>query len=150
MPHSMYMPISLGHACCPLKFHACSPTLQVFYTKGSPQLWKATFKAGKLLNASNAAAQDLDPGSRTVVNSAEYFGRRLYVTASGTYEPLVRGAVANNLPVTALDVSPAAHVTAACATAPAQPHQTLVTVQFRDSISAEQGQHLEVLCTHCC
>ncbi|KAF6254802.1 hypothetical protein COO60DRAFT_1634660 [Scenedesmus sp. NREL 46B-D3] len=60
----------------------------VFFTKGSPQLWKATFKAGKLLNASNAASQDLDPSSREVVNSAEYFGRRLYVTASGTYEPL--------------------------------------------------------------
>uniref|UniRef100_A0A383WJ09 Plastid lipid-associated protein/fibrillin conserved domain-containing protein n=1 Tax=Tetradesmus obliquus TaxID=3088 RepID=A0A383WJ09_TETOB len=60
----------------------------VFFTKGSPQLWKATFSAGKLLNASNAASQDLDPGSRAVVNRAEYFGRRLYVTASGTYEPL--------------------------------------------------------------
>jgi hypothetical protein len=66
---------------------------QVFFTKGSPQLWKATFKAGKLLNASNAASQDLDPSSREVVNSAEYFGRRLYVTASGTYEPLVRGRI---------------------------------------------------------
>lgn len=66
-----------------------SPCRQVFFTKGSPQLWKATFSAGKLLNASNAASQDLDPGSRAVVNRAEYFGRRLYVTASGTYEPLV-------------------------------------------------------------
>jgi hypothetical protein len=68
----------------------CVLILQVFFTKGSPQLWKAIFKAGKLLNASNAASQDLDPSSREVVNSAEYFGRRLYVTASGTYEPLVR------------------------------------------------------------
>lgn len=63
--------------------------MQVLYTRGRWQLWKATYQAGKTFNNGNAASQDLDPSNRTVVNKAEYVGRRLYVTASGTYEPLV-------------------------------------------------------------
>jgi hypothetical protein len=61
----------------------------VLYTRGTPQLWKATYSAGKLVRGSNAASQDLDPSRRTVVNRAEYLGDKLWVTASGTYEPLV-------------------------------------------------------------
>ena len=56
------------------------------YTKGQLELWNSTYK---LLNKGNKASQDLDPRTRTVVNKAEYFGDKLYVTASGTYEPLV-------------------------------------------------------------
>eukprot|EP00879_Flechtneria_rotunda_P003625 GHRR01003862.1.p1 GENE.GHRR01003862.1~~GHRR01003862.1.p1 ORF type:complete len:192 (-),score=37.74 GHRR01003862.1:1268-1843(-) len=62
---------------------------QVLYTQGDLQLWKATYKAGKVFNARNAASQDLNPSNRTVVNKAEYYGNALFVTASGTYEPLV-------------------------------------------------------------
>lgn len=61
---------------------------RVLYTRGTPQLWKATYSAGKLVRASNAASQDLDPAGRTVVNRAEYLGDKLWVTASGTYVPL--------------------------------------------------------------
>lgn len=39
---------------------------QVLYTRGSPQLWKATFEAGKVVNSSNAASQDLNPDGRCV------------------------------------------------------------------------------------
>jgi hypothetical protein len=65
--------------------------LQVLYTRGAPQLWKATYSAGKLVRGSNAASQDLDPTRRSVVNRAEYLGDRLWVSASGTYQPMVRG-----------------------------------------------------------
>lgn len=41
------------------------------------------------MRGSNAASQVLDPSRRTVVNRAEYLGDKLWVTASGTYEPLV-------------------------------------------------------------
>eukprot|EP00879_Flechtneria_rotunda_P009528 GHRR01009973.1.p1 GENE.GHRR01009973.1~~GHRR01009973.1.p1 ORF type:complete len:234 (+),score=80.09 GHRR01009973.1:211-912(+) len=61
---------------------------RVLYTQGDLQLWKATYKAGKVFNARNAASQDLNPSNRTVVNKAEYYGNALFVTASGTYEPL--------------------------------------------------------------
>lgn len=67
----------------------CVADVQVLYTRGTPQLWKATYSAGKLVRASNAASQDLDPAGRTVVNRAEYLGDKLWVTASGTYQPLV-------------------------------------------------------------
>lgn len=70
----------LQHCCC---------LLQVLYTRGTPQLWKATYSAGKLVRTSNAASQDLNPDGRTVVNRAEYLGDKLWVTASGTYVPLV-------------------------------------------------------------
>jgi hypothetical protein len=36
------------------------------------------------------ASQDFDPSSRTVVNSADVFGKTVFVTANGTYEPQVR------------------------------------------------------------
>lgn len=62
---------------------------QVLYTRGSLQLWKATYSAGKLVKSSNAASQDLDPTTRSVINKAEYLGDKLWVTASGTYTPLV-------------------------------------------------------------
>jgi len=62
---------------------------QVLYTRGSVQLWKATYSAGKLVKSSNAASQDLDPATRSVLNKAEYLGDKLWVTASGTYTPLV-------------------------------------------------------------
>lgn len=48
-----------------------------------------------MINASNAASQDLDPSTNTVINRAEYFGSRLYVTASGTYQALVSKAVSH-------------------------------------------------------
>ena len=35
------------------------------------------------------ASQDFDPSSRTVVNSADVFGKTVFVTADGTYEPQV-------------------------------------------------------------
>eukprot|EP00878_Enallax_costatus_P004452 GHUV01004692.1.p1 GENE.GHUV01004692.1~~GHUV01004692.1.p1 ORF type:complete len:249 (+),score=59.85 GHUV01004692.1:276-1022(+) len=60
----------------------------VLYTRGTAQLWKATYQAGKAFNTGNAASQDLNPNGRTVVNKAEYAGDKLYVTASGTYQPL--------------------------------------------------------------
>eukprot|EP00877_Chromochloris_zofingiensis_P012112 jgi/Chrzof1/7154/Cz02g13040.t1 len=69
---------------------------QVLFTKGRPQLWKTTFQSGKLLNRNNRASQDLNPQGRTVINKAEYYGDKLYVTASGTYEPLDDGAT--NMP----------------------------------------------------
>lgn len=59
----------------------------VLYTKGAPQLWKITYEPSKLIRKSNAASQDLNPKSRTVVNKAEYFGGNLYITASGSYTP---------------------------------------------------------------
>lgn len=61
---------------------------RVLYTRGSVQLWKATYSAGKLVKSSNAASQDLDPATRSVLNKAEYLGDKLWVTASGTYTPL--------------------------------------------------------------
>lgn len=68
---------------------------RVLFTRGSLQLWKLTYAAGRLVKPANAASQDLDPsgGRRSVVNKAEFFGDRLFVTASGRYEPLVRGAL---------------------------------------------------------
>eukprot|EP00798_Chlamydomonas_sp_ICE-L_P025109 gene25109-10750_t len=60
----------------------------VLYTKGMPQLWKATYEAGKTFSPGNRAGQDLNPKGRTVVNRAEYFGNKIVVTASGAYEPL--------------------------------------------------------------
>jgi hypothetical protein len=35
------------------------------------------------------ASQDFDPSSRTVVNSADVFGKTVFVTADGTYQPQV-------------------------------------------------------------
>jgi hypothetical protein len=75
-----------GGLCYAVYYCAC---MQVLYTRGTPQLWKATYSAGKLVSPSNAASQDLNPAGRSVVNRAEYFGDRLWVTASGTYMPLV-------------------------------------------------------------
>jgi len=91
-------PFGSAHLCTSLhiyvvKAEPCfcyAADLQVLHTQGSPQLWKATYKAGKLINAANAASQDLNPRNRTVINRAEYFGKQLYVSASGSYLPLVR------------------------------------------------------------
>lgn len=64
--------------------------LQVVYTKGRVQLWAATYAPSKaLLNRDNRASQQFEPRGRTALNKAEYLGAKLYVTASGTYEPLV-------------------------------------------------------------
>jgi hypothetical protein len=62
----------------------------VLYTRGSPQLWRLTFAAGRAVNPANAASQHLDPsaGRRTVRNKAEYVGDKLWVAAGGTYQPL--------------------------------------------------------------
>jgi len=35
------------------------------------------------------ASQDFRPNGRTVVNKAEVFGEKVFVTANGTYEPQV-------------------------------------------------------------
>ena len=35
------------------------------------------------------ASQDFDPSTRTVVNSANVFGKKIFVTANGTYQPQV-------------------------------------------------------------
>ena len=35
------------------------------------------------------ASQEFDPTERTVINQAQLVGDRIFVTASGTYEPLV-------------------------------------------------------------
>lgn len=59
----------------------------VRYTSGTPQLWKVSYQGGKVLNRNNRASQDLNPNGRTVVNRAEYYSGKLYVTASGTYLP---------------------------------------------------------------
>eukprot|EP00197_Chlamydomonas_leiostraca_P003291 CAMPEP_0202872366 /NCGR_PEP_ID=MMETSP1391-20130828/21038_1 /ASSEMBLY_ACC=CAM_ASM_000867 /TAXON_ID=1034604 /ORGANISM="Chlamydomonas leiostraca, Strain SAG 11-49" /LENGTH=173 /DNA_ID=CAMNT_0049553391 /DNA_START=105 /DNA_END=623 /DNA_ORIENTATION=+ len=61
---------------------------RVVYTRGSLLLWEALQRpATALSRANNAASQDLDPLGRTVVNKAEFWGARVYVTASGTYSP---------------------------------------------------------------
>ena len=66
----------------------------VRFTKGAPQLWKATWQSGRLLagrrGAGDEASQEFEPATRGAVNRAEYFGGRLYVTATGTYTPLRR------------------------------------------------------------
>lgn len=35
------------------------------------------------------ASQDFDPRSRAVINRADVFGKNLFVTADGSYEPQV-------------------------------------------------------------
>ncbi len=42
-----------------------------------------------LQSAALQASQEFDPAERTVINQAQLIGDRLFVTASGTYEPLV-------------------------------------------------------------
>jgi hypothetical protein len=63
----------------------------VVYTKGALQLWRATWQTGKLLsgNGGNEASQDFDPVDRSALNKAEFWGGSVFVTASGTYTPLV-------------------------------------------------------------
>ena len=65
------------------------------YTKGDAQLWNTTYSVGKALNRKNVASQDFDPDGRRATNKAEYFGGSLYVTASGTYEPVVSPSLPN-------------------------------------------------------
>lgn len=64
------------------------------FTRGRTQLWNATFSTARLLNSRNEASQAFDPADRSAVNRAEYFGGSVFVTASGTYQPLVRSAAA--------------------------------------------------------
>lgn len=59
------------------------------YTRGGLQLWRATYDAGKAINRQNVASQDFNPKGRTALNKAEYLGGSVYVTASGTYDPVV-------------------------------------------------------------
>jgi hypothetical protein len=64
----------------------------VVYTRGSPQLWKSAWEAGKRVSGrQNEASQEFDPDGRTALNRAEFFGGSLFVTAAGTYEPLAGG-----------------------------------------------------------
>lgn len=64
--------------------------MQVRYSRGVPFLWRATWSAGKALrDGSNRASQALEPRGRRVENKVEYAGPDTYVSASGTYEPLV-------------------------------------------------------------
>jgi len=72
---------------------------EVRYTKGTPQLWRATFAVGRLANDQNSASQDLDPASRTVINRAEYYAGGLWMSAAGTYTPMVEGAGPTTMPV---------------------------------------------------
>ncbi|KAI8469863.1 MAG: hypothetical protein J3K34DRAFT_521872 [Monoraphidium minutum] len=66
----------------------------VAYTRGAPQLWKATWQTGKAVsgNAGNEASQAFDPDGRSALNKAEYWGGAVYVTAGGSYAPLDDGA----------------------------------------------------------
>jgi hypothetical protein len=52
----------------------------------------------------NRAAQDLDADGRTVVNMAQFWGARVCVTASGTYEPEPAAATADGSDAGALQV----------------------------------------------
>lgn len=65
---------------------------QVRYTRGAPFLWSATWNTGKVLvNSSNRASQEFGPrDGRSVLNKVEYAGADTFISASGTYEPLVR------------------------------------------------------------
>lgn len=64
-------------------------------TNHFPRSWKATWQTGKLLsgNSGNEASQDFDPETKAALNKAEYAGGAIYVTAGGTYEPLVGGGL---------------------------------------------------------
>lgn len=66
---------------------------QVMYTRGRTQLWNALQKpatvVAKQAKQTNRASQDLDPSTRSLVSRADFFGPGFYVTASGTYTPLV-------------------------------------------------------------
>jgi hypothetical protein len=59
---------------------------QVVWSRG-PLLWRGWTAPTGLARFKNEASQDFDPSSRTVVSSADVFGRTVFVTANGTYEP---------------------------------------------------------------
>jgi len=63
----------------------------VVYTEGALQLWRASWQTGKLLsrNAENEASQAFEPSDRSAFNKAEFWGGGVFVTAEGTYTPLV-------------------------------------------------------------
>lgn len=69
----------------------CCPRVQVLHTSGTVQLWKATYEVGRIAKRSNTASQEFDPQQRSALNRAEYYGGSVWVTASGTYEPVVGG-----------------------------------------------------------
>lgn len=73
-----------------LKQCLCIWLCQVRYSRGLPFLWRATWSAGKaVVSSDNRASQDLEPKGRTVENKVEYAGPDTFISASGTYQPLV-------------------------------------------------------------
>ena len=64
------------------------PTLS-FFCHMLPVVGSPAAHHFSLQNTALQASQEFDPAERTVINRAQLAGDRLFVTASGTYEPLV-------------------------------------------------------------
>lgn len=66
---------------------------QVRFTRGKPFLWDLTWNTSKIANSRNQASQDFNPAAgRTALNKVELNGPESFISAAGTYEPVVRVA----------------------------------------------------------